>query len=466
MRRKSPNHIARPGMPDNTVTFVPGGRRAPSAPRVENRTRTVSDISQRAARTRPDGASDRDLPSSVSPPLSAELHHAESSPIDEISLCVYGELADIGPEWKAFERRADCTVFQTFDWVATWQKHVGTLTGTVPAIVFGRDRHGQLLFILPLAIERHRPFRRLAWLGSDLCDYNAPLLGENFSEQVSAERFARLWREVVGLLRADPRFRFDWIDLQKMPDTIGAQRNPFLDFNVAAHPSGAYVATLDGDWESYYTAKRSSQTRKKERKQLKHLAEHGEIRFVNTQDCADIERTLETLFTQKSRSFVRMGVDDLMARPGYQAFYRAIATDPGARDVMHVSRLDVGVTPAATSLGLKFRESYYLVLSSYDDGDLSRFGPGRAHLHELIRYSIESGLGRFDFTVGDEPYKRDWSDIELRLYDYLAAATIRGHLVAAGVTAFRRTKRFIKQTPILWRTFSKGRSFVASLRHR
>ena len=76
MRRKSPNRIARPGMPDNTVTFVPGGHRAPSAPRVEDRTQTVSDISQRTARIMPGGAADRDLPSSVSPPLSAELHHA------------------------------------------------------------------------------------------------------------------------------------------------------------------------------------------------------------------------------------------------------------------------------------------------------------------------------------------------------------------------------------------------------
>ena len=94
---KSPNRIARPRMPDNTVTFVPGGRRAPSAPRVEDRTPTVSDISQRTARSMPGGAADRDLPSSVSPPLSAELHHAEPSPIDrDLAL----------PLWRARRDRA------------------------------------------------------------------------------------------------------------------------------------------------------------------------------------------------------------------------------------------------------------------------------------------------------------------------------------------------------------------------
>src|SRR5262249_34562950 len=143
-----------------------------------------------------------------------------------------------------------------------------------------------------------------------------------------------------------------------------------------------------------------------------------------------------------------------------------IAADPALRDIVHVSRLDVGATMAATNVGLKFRDCYYLILSSYDDGEVSRFGPGRAHLHELMRHAIDGGLKRFDFTVGDEPYKRDWSDTELRLYDYLATATLRGAIAVAMTTAFRRTKRFIKQSPALWRVFSKARALKGLLGRR
>jgi CelD/BcsL family acetyltransferase involved in cellulose biosynthesis len=115
---------------------------------------------------------------------------------------------------------------------------------------------------------------------------------------------------------------------------------------------------------------------------------------------------------------------------------------------------------------LKFRGCYYLILSSYDDGDVSRLGPGRAHLHELLRYAIDNGLQQFDFTVGDEPYKRDWSDTELRLYDHVAAVTLRGSLTTAMTTAFRRTKRVIKQSPALWRAFSKARALAGALSRR
>ncbi len=49
-------------------------------------------------------------------------------------------------------------------------------------------------------------------------------------------------------------------------------------------------------------------------------------------------------------------------------------------------------------------------------------------------------------------------DTELRLYDYLAAVTARGWVIVAMTSTFRRTKRFIKQTPILWNVFSKLRA--------
>ncbi len=400
-----------------------------------------------------------DLPSAISPPLAAI---EDAVPSTSITLELRDDLSGLVQEWTAFQRSAECTVFQTFEWLATWQRHIGALNKTRPAVVLGRDERGGILFILPLAIEARGPVRRLTWLGSELCDYNAPLIARDFWRY--AGDFADLWRRVLNLLQSDPRLRFDLVDLQKMAETVGTARNPFLSLKTFPNSSSAHVATLGRNWDEFYKAKRSSPTRKKERKQLKHLAEIGEVRFIDLKDTAEIERTLGTLMHQKSRTFARMGVEDLFARPGYQAFYRDIATDLGARAIVHVSRLDVGATIAATSLGLTFRDCYYLVLSSYHDGEVMRFGPGRAHLHELLRHAIEHGFCHFDFTIGDEPYKRDWADIEVRLCDHLQAVTPLGAVVVAMMVAFRRTKRLIKQTPALWRAYSRARELVPRFR--
>ena len=239
-----------------------------------------------------------------------------------------------------FEQSADCTAFQAFDWLSAWCRHIGLLTRTQPAIVVGR-RHGAALFILPLGVTPGA-VRRLTWLGSDLCDYNGPLLASGMASLLTPDQFRDLWRDICRQLQSDPRTRHDLVELTKMPERVGAQANPFLALSAGLNPSNAYVADLFGTWTEYYETKRSSATRRRDRTKLKRLGEMGEVRFVTPQDRSEIERSVDTLMEQKSRSFARMGVANMFARPGWSEFFAAVATDERTRHLVHVSRLDVG----------------------------------------------------------------------------------------------------------------------------
>lgn len=373
-----------------------------------------------------------------------------------IEITIDHRLDDVEREWRQFEQSADCTAFQSFDWLAAWCRHVGPLKRTQPAIVIGR-RGNETLFILPLAVTPGA-VRRLTWLGSDMCDYNGPLLAKAYASVLVSEGFPALWREICRRLQSDARTRHDLVALTKMPERVGEQANPLLALATGLNPSNAYVSDLFGTWAEFYETKRSSATRRRDRSKLKRLGEIGEVRFVTPQDRGEIERSVGMLMEQKARSFARMGVADMFARPGWSAFFTAVATDPRTRDLVHVSRLDVGSGWAAVNLGLVFRDTYYHVLASYDDGETSRFGAGSAHLRELLRYSVEHGLKHFDFTIGDERYKREWSDRTIALYDHVAAASVRGAAAAAMVHGHRRLKRFIKQNEALWSLFSRARA--------
>jgi CelD/BcsL family acetyltransferase involved in cellulose biosynthesis len=400
----------------------------------------------------------------VAPPA-AERAPAQAPAIalGDVRIDVYEDLAAIERDWRAFEPQADCTVFQSFDWLAAWQRHIGVLNGVTPAIVVGRDGAGAIQILLPLAVRKAGIVRELTWLGSELCDYNAPLLAANFSAQIDAKRFIALWQDIARCLQAHPCLRYDVVDLEKMPETVGAQQNPMRHLGGTMTPSGAYSTHLTGDWETFYTTKRSAATRRRDRTKRKKLSEFGAPTFVTPADASDILHTLDTLMAQKARSFAHMGVANLFAKPGHADFYRALATDPATRPLVHVSRLDVGATAAAVNLALTYRGCYYHLLASYDDGELSRFGPGAAHLHDLLHYAIDHGFKIFDFTIGDERYKRDWCDTELKLYDYIVPVTWRGALVATPMLAGQRLKRWIKQTPVVWSAFSAARAFIGSL---
>ncbi len=379
-----------------------------------------------------------------------------------IELSLYEDMDAVAEEWRDFEAHAELTPFQKFEWLSAWQRNIGVLQQARPVIVCGRWRDGELLFILPLSVDRDGLLRRLTWLGADLADYNAPLLAPALSRIVKPSQFLPLWRAILKLIDDRPRLGFDLVELRKMPEMVGTQPNPFMDLAVTPNASGAHRSALAETWEGYY-GKRSSATRRRDRTKLNRLAAHGEVRFVEPDEPGDIESTLDILFEQKARSFARMGVRDLFSRPGYRDFYLDIALNPELRETVHVSRLQVGEEIAATNLGLTMRGCYYYLLASYQDSELARFGPGAAHLRELLRIAIERGFHHFDFTIGDESYKRDWCDEELKLFDHAAAQRAMALPVVATKAMLLGAKRYIKQTPFLWRHFSKARAFAAGL---
>src|SRR4051812_7284204 len=195
----------------------------------------------------------------------AETQRVPVAAASNVRLAVHESLATLEQDWRTFEQLADGTVFQSYDWLSLWQRHIGSLSGVAPAVVTGRDGRGQLLFLLPLAVATRGFARRLTWLGTDLCDYNGPLLAADFSARVAPADFTRLWSETLGRLRSHPRLRFDVVDLDKMQDMVGAQKNPFAALGLWPHADNAYRTHLSGNWETFYTEKRSSATRRRDR---------------------------------------------------------------------------------------------------------------------------------------------------------------------------------------------------------
>jgi CelD/BcsL family acetyltransferase involved in cellulose biosynthesis len=390
--------------------------------------------------------------------LASNRAQAVSDSAAGLTLSFYDGFAAAETQWRRFEGVADCTPFQTFDWLLAWQRQVGQRDEVIPVIAVASFSNGDVAFLLPLGIEPKRSARRLCWLGQDLNDYNAPLIARDFSQRVTPDGFRAAWDELRARMQREPRLRHDWIELEKMPQTIGGQINPFFHLALASNPSGAHFAQLGTDWKSFYYDRRSSATRRRDRVKRKHLSEFGEISFLTSADADDTRCTLEILMEQKSRLLAHKGIADMFARSGWRDFFLDVATNPATRPLVHVSRVQIGTTCAAANLGVVFGDSYYHVLASYDDGAIAHYGPGALHLRELLAYAIERKLKRFDFTIGDERYKLEWSDTNVSLGDYTAAARWRGWLPYSQSIVRRPVKRFIKQTPWVWRAVCRARS--------
>lgn len=378
----------------------------------------------------------------------------------DIELSLHGDLAELEAEWRAFEAQADCTAFQSFDWLSAWQRHIGAGEGAQPAVVIGRQG-GQILFILPLMLSAGA-LRRVEWLGAFLINSGAPLLVRDFSKRIGATQFAVLWREIEQLLRA--RLRHDILDLNKIPETVGGQANPMRALPLTPHANDSYLVRLTGSWDEFYAAKRSASWRKTDKKKRNRLAKFGDVQFTTATDRAEIERTIDALIEQKKSSYASLGVANMFEWPGYREFFLDLATDPKRRELVHVSSVSVGQTIVAASFGLTLHGNYDYVLAGYSTGEMGACSPGTVHLQELMRYFLERGFTTFDFNIGDEPYKREWFDVETKMYDYVGPATVRGWAAAMVMRVLRVAKRFIKRNPSIWPMIRKARSLLGALR--
>ncbi len=378
-------------------------------------------------------------------------------------LSVYERLAEFEAEWRELETHAEYTPFQSFDWVNCWLSNVGRGKNTRPVLVVIRNDRGAPALVAPLGIECIGPFRVLTWLGSQINDYNAPILGSDDTDyQRIHDQFADIWSEVIEHLRSIKNCGFDLVNFSKMPALMGKHQNPFVKLDVTLNPNRAHAASLPATWDEMY-GRRSSNTRNRDRSKLRRLNELGEVKYFDPKNAPEKLAITRKLLQMKSHQLAEMGARNRFASESYRDFIEAVSSLDGST---HISALQLGRNVVAANLGFILNKRYYHFLMAYDHGEVSKFGPGAAHLRELLQFAIRSGAKTFDFTIGDEAYKKDWCDQEMQLYDQRTSQTFRGQVALFGVQNFYRLKRLIKNNDWAWPAYLKLRSTLAKLRRR
>ena len=148
------------------------------------------------------------------------------------------------------------------------------------------------------------------------------------------------------------------------------------------------------------------------------------------------------MIQQKSHQYLNKGLWDMFSFSEYKTFYEKLSNIPNDYLIIHVSKLSVGETIIASHVGIIDKKIFYYLMPAYEKGNWGKYSPGRLLLEHLIEWSIQNKLKVFDFTIGDELYKKDWCDTEPKLFETLEAVKTKGKIY----TLAQRTKQSIKQT--------------------
>jgi CelD/BcsL family acetyltransferase involved in cellulose biosynthesis len=231
----------------------------------------------------------------------------------------------------------------------------------------------------------------------------------------------------------------DVIALERVPLLIEDRVNPLLRLPGLKHTANAWVAVL-GQTFADFKMRRSAKFFSTAARKWRRVSKIAPTRLCIADTPDGAAEIMRALIPQKRRRLREMGSGDLFAKRGYPAFYSTLAQRHVESGFIQVSALRVGQEIVATHWGMVFRGRFYWLMPTFDAGTWARFSVGSLLMQSLVEWSISRGLSRFDFTIGDEAYKRLWADHSMPLYEYVHGMTSKGRCFCE----LRQTSRQVK----------------------
>ncbi len=373
-----------------------------------------------------------------------------------IRLEMFEDFSPLQEQWRALQERADCTFYQTFEWCQSWQSTIGVVRGYKSRVIAGFTKDGELVFVLPFGIQKRLGAKVLKWLGTGEMTYGMGVFCPDYLA-LRDHRISALWPEILKTAGSP-----DLINLVRQPKFWANRDNPLAFLFSTRSANQSYTMDLTASFDDLYEKKRSSSTRRGNRKRDNKLFAAGNVEFGLPTTQEDTHILLEKMQIQQAARLAKRGITGLDA-PEIKAFLFALnaysKTNSSAYLLPFNLKIDKHVV--AVMLGASFKNSYWaLVASLTSSADLQRMSPGNYALRKTINALCDDGYALFDFSAGDSDYKKHWSDREVHLYESIRVATIKGAPAGLAKLMTAIIKRLLKNNQSAFNVLSKIRASI------
>ena len=369
-------------------------------------------------------------------------------------VAVFRSMAEAEPDWRALESSpALMSAYQRFDFMAAWQRHLGSAEGVRPAIVVGFDAVNAPLVVLPFGTRRFGALQVVSFLGGKHVNFNLGLWRRDFVAGAGVEVLDRLIKAVDA----------DALMLRNQPHEWQGVRNPLSLWPHTRSPSLGHKGQLKRDFEALIGERLSSSTRRKIRKKGEKLSEAGGMTFKRAETDAEALRVLDVFFQQKIARMRQIGQTDVFGDADVQSFLKAAIARNNGRPPIEIYSLSVGPDVIATFAGVCDDERFSAMFNSIEPDRFQTESPGEQSLFQLVKYCCERGLKTFDLGIGEARYKNLFCQDDEPVFDILAALTPAGRLYVGAALIAHAAKRWIKSSPAVWSAVETTRRFSAGL---
>ena len=325
-------------------------------------------------------------------------------------------------EYRQLFEGSDATAFQHPAWLDAFYRTMMAPHGAEKLVVAGRDAAaGTLLFLLPLLRRRRSGATVIEAAHLGVSDYAHPV--------VLPELHSRDFVSAVGAVLPP----HDVVNIRPIRHETLRLWSAFLPGRCVALDFSAHAAPLSEPFATWRgKALEPSFAKYLDRKKRRFL-KSGKVELVRVD--SDFRGAIDLIAAIRTGRFV----DDILQSGFAREFYADVAAE--GRDFARVYRLKLDGADVAQAFGLVLGGRFYYLLIGADYERFGKHSPGLVLYDLLIEEWIKEGGTDFDFTIGDEAFKRDFGTAPTAMHALVDSATLKGRLALSAFNATRGLRK-------------------------
>lgn len=313
-------------------------------------------------------------------------------------------------DWKELENKGDFYFFQKYDHIKNFAK-VFNVNYFLIVIYNNKKPIG----IFPLEIKIQKKIRFLQWLGSNHFDYCCPII--NDSQFLRDQDFISIWKKILKSID-----EFDVILLHKQPEYIEKTFNPFVKFLKNSYHSKIYQINLSNTGSDYIFNIKNKKFTSEFKRTKKKLLENNNFKFeINTK--YEQSKLIEKIIIKKI-STLKLKNKSHLLNEKFIKFYKIL--NQLMPDKVVLGKIEINSELVAANIGILENKRFYYFLPVIFSEKFKSFSPGKILIHELIKWCQKNEIKTFDFGLGEEIYKKYWSNQSVRVFSHFSYKGIRG----------------------------------------
>jgi CelD/BcsL family acetyltransferase involved in cellulose biosynthesis len=311
----------------------------------------------------------------------------------------FTELEGLAGVWdRLAQARPQPEVFHTFAWARSWWLAYGDQYEVFTPVI--RRPDGEVAAIWPL-VRRGRAIRSFGEGASDHCDL---LAAPDVARPVllsALEALAVNKREWTTGCLSNVSRRGVLVEA-----AMSLVRSGQVPMEIVQ--DGAGFTTLSEQGPGLFRRLAGKESLRRHRKKLERL---GRVTFRHVEDPDEIGRHLTHFERQHTRRWALEGLRSPFGDPACHRYHEVLTRQLSSTAALRFGVLEVDGVPVAYHLGFEYFGKFIWYRPSFDV-DFFQQGPGEVLLQSVLEYCASRGIRELDFTMGEEAYKKRFSNLE------------------------------------------------------